>query len=386
MKTIVGSPARKEQFYKRPDVRRIILEAVSSNHNLLISAPRRVGKTSILFDLIDEPDENIYAVYVNTEGVDDPDTFFCKLLKEILNADNLENFGKFSGRSKSLLKEWASRISEISLGQVSLKLNSAEKRSNYEQFYEFLDGIQLEGRQILLMIDEFPMTIEHIYEKFGEQVTSKFLDDNRALRQMPSINSKIKFIYTGSIGLFTAVKKIRCTDRVNDLKEIRIRPLKREDAKILIRELLGEKISGVISDKIIDYILEKIEWWIPFYFQLIVEEIADLINFEEKKLNKATVDIAFLKVVEHGNIYFEHFKSRLLKIFKDQNLEFVKSLLLDIKQSSSYSKNQAIDLSNKTGVFPIFDDIIEVLKHDGYIVEETGIYKFYSPIIKQWWR
>ena len=177
MRTIVGSPARKDQFYKRPDVRRIILEAVSSNQSLLISAPRRVGKTSILFDLIDDPDENVYAVYVNTEGVDDPDTFFCKLLKEILNADNLENFGKFSGRSKSLLKEWASRISEISLGQVALKFNSAEKKSNYEQFCDFLDGIQLEGKQILLMIDEFPMTIEHIYEKFGEQVTSKFLDD-----------------------------------------------------------------------------------------------------------------------------------------------------------------------------------------------------------------
>lgn len=387
MKAIVGNPARKEQFYKRPDVRKDILEAVSSNENLLISAPRRVGKTSILFNLIDDPDENIYAVYVNTEGVDDPDYFFYQILRAILNVDQLETFGKFSREVKSLLNEWANRVSDINLGPVGVKINPIEKKPCYEQLLDFLTKIKLDGKTILLMVDEFPLTIEHIHAKHGEDIVSLFLDKNRVLRQTPEFNHKIKFIYTGSIGLFTAVKRINCTDRVNDLKEIRIKQLKKVEAKDFVKNLLNDKITNEIDDSIIEYILSKIELWIPFYFQLIVKEIAEMVIYEEKELNNKTIDLAFEKVVENGNIYFEHFKSRLLKVFKDsKQLLFVQQFLINLKQKENYGRNETIDLSNKLGVFDSVEDIIDVLKHDGYIVETDSNFSFYSPILKKWWR
>ena len=63
MKPSLGQPARREKFFPRDEERKKILEALDLGENLLISAPRRVGKTSILMRFIDEPNPSIYFVY-----------------------------------------------------------------------------------------------------------------------------------------------------------------------------------------------------------------------------------------------------------------------------------------------------------------------------------
>jgi len=129
MKSIIGNAARKDQFFSRPDIRSKILESLSLNQNLLISSPRRVGKTSILLNLVDEPDENYYAVFVNTEACDSDEKFFEQILKSILDADNLEGFGKFSKEAWTTLKSWGERIAGIKLAGVGFTLNQQEKIS-----------------------------------------------------------------------------------------------------------------------------------------------------------------------------------------------------------------------------------------------------------------
>ncbi len=108
---------------------------------------------------------------------------------------------------------------------------------------------------------------------------------------------------------------------------------------------------------------------------------------DEHELNEATIDLAFNKVAENGNIYFEHFKSRLQKVFKKgTELKFVNNLLLKIKKEGIVPFNQVFNLANKEGVKDELDNILEILKHDGYLVEENRQFRFYSPILKQWWK
>ncbi|MBX9782529.1 MAG: hypothetical protein K2X48_04460 [Chitinophagaceae bacterium] len=386
MKTITGSPARKEQFFKRPLIRAKILKAVASNENLLISAPRRVGKSSILLDLVDAPDENYYAVFSDTEAITSSEDFFKVILHAILDADKIEAFGFFNHSIKEKLKKWTGRIAGISIGPVGLDITKQEKKTYFEELNEFLTDIKLEGKKILMLIDEFPITIEKIQEAHGLEAAVHFLSQNRSLRQNPVFQEKIQFVYTGSIGLFTAVKRIQATDKINDLREIKINALSKEEATLLITLLLKEECNQTPSEEIINYILAKLEWWIPFYFQLMVRELADL-QTNGHVITTKTVDAAFEKIIENGNIYFEHFKDRLQKVFKSPQLgKFVDEFLLAVKNNSDTDYAKALNMAEKYDARAELDTVIEVLKHDGYIVEENNFYKFYSPILKRWWK
>ena len=77
---ILGNAARKDQFFPRPKIRKAILDALELNQNILISSPRRVGKTSVILDLVDSPDVRFYSVYLNTEGIDSGEKFFQQIL------------------------------------------------------------------------------------------------------------------------------------------------------------------------------------------------------------------------------------------------------------------------------------------------------------------
>ena len=53
MKNIVGSPARGATFLKRQGEIEKIINRLQNGNNIQIAAPRRIGKTSILFYLLD---------------------------------------------------------------------------------------------------------------------------------------------------------------------------------------------------------------------------------------------------------------------------------------------------------------------------------------------
>lgn len=386
MKLVIGSPARKEQFYPRPQIRKEVIEALESGENILISAPRRVGKTSILFNLIDEPDPNVYTIYINTEGIDDPHQFFEIILNELLNTDRIEGFGKLGKKAKYYFKEWASRLKEINIAGIGIKLTDKEQVNCYDQLIEIFSGIDLEGKRIAILVDEFPITLEHIYQKHGLDSVKLFLDMNRSLRQNPIFQEKIKFIYCGSIGLFAVVKRLNATDRINDLREIKVKALLKKDAEKLVTRLILEKTNTNIATAQLAYILKKIEWWIPFYFQLLVKELTELVNDYEEPMDNKTIDKAFSNVIKNGNIYFEHFKSRLARVFEKESLMFSNELLLTLKQKEFMEFNEVLNLAEKHNVRVFIDDILEILEYDGYIIEDNKEYKFYSPILKNWWK
>jgi hypothetical protein len=57
LNTIIGQAARGNNYFPRPAITKQIWERIETGANLLLVAPRRVGKSSILFNLLDHPQE-----------------------------------------------------------------------------------------------------------------------------------------------------------------------------------------------------------------------------------------------------------------------------------------------------------------------------------------
>lgn len=385
MKVVLGHPARKSQFYKRKKIREDLIEKINIGSNLLISAPRRFGKSSVLLDLIDDPVDDFYAVFIDSEDIDDGEVFFKELLKEILNTDAIEAYGRFKHNTTSFFKDWSNRINEIKIAGSGVVINSREKESNFNLFKDFIGKYKFD-RKIVIVVDEFPETIKKILYKNGEEAAVQFLSQNRAIRQNHRLADKVSFIYTGSIGLQSVVNNLNSPEKINDLEEIKIKPLQKNEALELANLLLTEK-SLELPEDLRDYFIEKLDLLIPFHVQLMVKELVD-VCFDKTVIQKGDIDSAFEGIIKNGNIYFESYKSRLNESFIDTERLFIQKLLIRIKETDRMHFAEISNLATECKAENKFETVLETLLYDGYLIadEPKGYYSFYSIILKSWWK
>ncbi|MEA5140547.1 hypothetical protein [Arcicella rigui] len=391
MKLSIGKTATGDDFFLRNDIVAEIYEALDEGNSILLSAPRRVGNTSIIHYIKDNPSttEEYYCVYVDTEDVSDSQTFFKVLLKAIFDVENKSRYQKSLEKAGKKIKGFLSSIDNIDIsGFISVDFNEKTNESidYFEQFKDFLEKVDLDSRKILLMVDEFPVTIEHIKDEQGEQAAKNFLKQNRAIRQNDKYNQKIKFIYTGSIGLLSVVKKLDATADINDILSYKLRPLSLTEAIELAQKLLSTyRIQA--KREVLEYLLlQKIEWLIPFHIQLSIKEIRDLYRLEAKEVNEAFIDQAFKELILNGDIYLDHYRGRLSKVFNRNELTLVHEILKQLTKAQSAEEAELYDLAVKHNLENSFKNILNILEYDGYLVEvEVQKWRFYSPILKQWW-
>lgn len=390
MKNIVGNPARGENFFPRDSQVNKIIERLENGNNLQIAAPRRIGKTSILFYLLDNVTNGYTYVYIDTERVSSEQEYYKKILKEILKVEKISK----SNMMFSLLKNGArffNKIKSVKILGNGLDFNEDEKEVDYyEELSNFLSGYKLETEaKLILLIDEFPQTILNIVEaNNGDfQKATQFLQSNRELRHNPEINSKVNFIYTGSIGLNHTVSAINASAFINDLNSIEVEPLNNEEAERLVTELLTPR-SLVIQENRLKILLTKIEWLIPFHIQLAIQEVISLAK-EEKQIGEEIVHKAFENIIEaRNNNHFEHYYKRLKTQFKDAEFKYADEILKVLANEGTINKGRLNDISIKYQVENRFKNIIEILAYDGYInnVGTIDSYRFNSPIVRMWWQ
>ena len=354
----------------------------------MISAPRRIGKTSILFNLLENSNENYHCIYVITQSVYSENEYYKRLYKAIVDCDKLgTNTIKLTEKTKGFLKNVIGKIKNINIDGVGgVEFNESSETNYKDKFIKLIKSLPLDGHKIILLNDEFTQAIENIIKKEGEHQAVSFLQYNREVRYDDYMKNNLLFIYTGSVGLENIVSRLSSIDLISDLNSIRIKPLKKEDATKFCNALL-ENAEFQINETLVEYMLEKIEWFIPFYIQLFIQEI-DNIHIDEERINitKSMIDKAFNQMLEHRN-HFEHWQSRLKKTFKKENYKFAEEILNHIARKKTITSNEILNLAVKRNLEDSYKDDIRVLVHDGYINNQEDIetYRFNSPILRTWW-
>lgn len=146
-------------------------------------------------------------------------------------------------------------------------------------------------------------------------------------------------------------------------------------------------MSFTVEEPLIEYMLEKIEWLIPFYIQLFIQEIDNIyIEDQPRKISKKLIDQAFNEMLDHRN-HFDHWQKRLRKHFKKNKYKFTEDLLNHIARKKSVHSNEIVNLAAKHNVQEDFKEVINALIYDGYINnnEDPEVYRFNSPILRTWW-
>ena len=136
----IGPPVEGEDFFGREKEIRKANRLLDSNHSLLLSAPRRIGKSSLAKRLIEEKKQQGWkCVYIDLEETTTEEGF----LRLVIEAFKKNEIWKqlTEDMSKGLVSV-LDRIEKISLGPVDLNIG---KREEQEDLYKNLKELFEDG-------------------------------------------------------------------------------------------------------------------------------------------------------------------------------------------------------------------------------------------------
>lgn len=389
MRNQIGQAVSGADFFDRPNVIRKIRRSLRNGNQVYLSAPRRVGKTSIMNFLLDNPEADEQFVYVITQSIDDANAFYRELAKAVMESPAFGKVSKASEALKKVVKGLLEHVTlKVSLPGFEVSTNNSQPLNFQLEFEKLLEAMDLDGLRLVIQVDEFTETLDNVLNTQGKEPARRFLQSFRELMHNRKLTGRVQFLLTGSIGLQPLVKKLESSDLINHLHVVDIPPLSDDEAADLLRRLLDEA-RVEMPEEPLRRVLTKIEWLMPFHVQLLAQELIDVYESTDQPLDDALADRAFDQIFHHRNkIYFEQYYERLKKrLGAGSDTKFAHAVLERVALNPTVSKAETHDLAVKHEATAQYRATLESLVYDGYLHETPeGAYRFNSSILKTWWK
>jgi len=370
MKNKAGPVVEGIDFFGRTKEIEQAIELLEDGNNLILAAPRRVGKTSFARKLIDVMAEKGWkGINIDLQKTPTESSFVNLFLKEIKG----ENW--FEKTIPSNLK--------ISYGDFALEFNK-----NKHDFYRKIDEVLPHDENTLIIIDEFTIFLDDVLRKkdkeneFEDIIT--FLNWIKGLRQTKG--SKIRWIFCSSISIESYLHKHNSTKRINDLTPFKLGELRNDEPQLLVKALADSK-NIVFSDEHIGYMLEKLGWKLPYFIQILFRKIVELAR-DGQIISNETINEAYGNLLDEETS-FDTWIQRLS--YYDDDKRFAKLILNELSKSKTGKKKNYIEdivyaeLNDKEKTDIILQPLLKQLEADGYIMNDKNKYTFRSPLLRDFW-
>ncbi len=375
----IGPPVEGDDFFGREKEIRHANRLLDSSHSLLLSAPRRIGKSSLAKRLIEEKkNQGWKCVYIDLEGTTTEEGF----LRLVIEAFSKNGIWKqvAEGMSKGLTSV-LERIEKISLGPVELNLG---KKEDQEDLYKNLKELIKHDEDTFIVVDELTLFLAILNKREnGAEKVAFILNWLRSLRQVSK--TKVRWLFCGSVGLrnFTSAMNLGYT--INDLMEFSLDELNRDEAAGLLLELCKSE-NVEMSEELIEYTLNKLYWNIPYFIQIIFSK---LVEGYDDKITQEDIDIAYRKLCSEN--YLSTWSERLVEyreyeVPARQILKLLSTQPAGVKRESMLNNLMTGQDATKIEVVDYtLSKVLEMLENDGYIMKKDSLRMFRSPLLRDYW-
>ena len=397
----IGAPVDPVDLRFREAFLAELWQTLSTGH-VVLTAPRRTGKTSVMDYLRDHPKNGFSVVSINVQDLTHPADFFQVLLDGFHDAypdfvrDQLATGWK-------LVSGVLGKIDEIGVGGFKLGLRQSDPdwRTNWRQHGDtFLAQARKTRAPILFIIDEFPDMLLNL-SRDDEELLREFLAWFRIQRQTPApARDSIRWLVGGSVNLAGTLDALGMVDLINDLEDTSLPLLTDSDIETFVTEMLGGR-DVPFDDDVSQRLIARLGRPIPFFMQMATQDLYRLWKREQRKIVAADVDTVFDAIVvgSAARTRLQHFHSRINQYYAEPKRSIAYALLGQISVSDSGLRRTTLlqeteRLLADLGVAlpahersQMFNQLLLDLENDFYIVEgEEGFYDFASGVLKSWWR
>ena len=401
-----GEPVEPSDLWFRDAFIDQIWEKLKRQH-VLISAPRRTGKTSVMNHLASKPRDGFLVIYQNVQDLSHPAQLFQTILENFYE-QNQELTKQLAhsgfGILRSALEYVRKNVDSVSGGgfKIALRNSDPEWDKNWKQHGEsLLAAIRKSQRPVLLIIDELPDLILEMRDR-DEALVRDFLAWFRVQRQHPTpAQDRVRWLIGGSVNLASTLDELGEVAAINDIAIEQLPVLTNDQVIEFVNRMLdGREVP--FEKEVPAVVAKRLGRPIPLFLQLATQDI-----FRSWRLNPRTITAKDVNSIFDAMISsqaaqdkLQHYHSRIKLHYKEPKQSAAYAILGQLSQSSLQGLSRRSLLREFTGHLDAqdwkasepdkrrqFNQLMRDLENDFYITEiDDENYDFASGLMKAWWR
>lgn len=359
------SIAQGDNFYDRKEETQRIVKTLSGGNNIVLFAPRRYGKTSLVFRVMSELEsKGIVCVYMDLMPVYSLESFVELYLQALYKKQTF--FEQFI-QLLSSLKNIRPKLTFSDDGKPVFGIEYQQPKidiATVSQILELPEKMSQNGKRIVVVFDEFQEVNK--LNKFGFEAL---------IRSKIQLQHNVNYMFLGSkTHLIKEMFMAKNRPFYNSAMTIQLSSLPTADTCEFLQSKFGQDMIN-ISEEMCKYIISYAEN-IPYYIQLLSAEIWQYMMPDLRVVTKEIVDESFKRIVELKRDYYFELNDKLSALQR--------RLLLSIANSGKNIYSSAyIAQYHLIGASSIQKAVV-VLQDEGLVDKDSDAYFVSDPFFRSY--
>lgn len=395
MKSEVGPPVDGDRFFNRTEELKLLEERIYEHKHTLMSAPRRIGKTSLMLETARRLAASYSCVHVDFQR--------CHTAGEAVAAIAVA-MRKHLGPWQVVKTVFANaftglkRVDTVSVDVISIKLRDhlgQDWRPKAVAMFEALAGID---KPVVLFLDEISILVNRMLKgpdfcitDANRQRTDAFMSWLRSMAERHQTH--VRMVLAGSIGLEPVLSQGGLSGTLSPFTPFEVGPWSDVTAVACLHEL-SKRYRVEYRRGATERMTELLGSCIPHHVQMFFWHVyEDCRHRDEPSCEVADVERVYKDRLLGSRSHAElsHYEERLSLMLGRDVLPFALDLLTETavtgKLTSQAANIVATDmLADPAERASTLRNTLAVLEHDGYVQRTAGNYVFVSSLLRDWWK
>jgi hypothetical protein len=384
-----------DRFFDRETELEALRERVEDGAHTLLTAQRRMGKTSLVRELLRRLDEEatFETVFVDLEAAGGPEDAVAEIAVQSKSVRGA--WQAIKSTFANTLRDARDQIDELALSELKIKLRAGMNPGDWRHKGDLIfQALASTKKPVVLAIDELPILTSRLLKGRDNKITAErtqateeFLSWLRKNGQ--AHRGQVCLILSGSVGLHPILHQVGLTAQANIYNPFDLRPWNEPTATECLAEL-AETYELALAPEIRADMCRRLRCLVPHHVQQFFDHLHEHLR-RHGRHNATLDDVAHVYKQEllgvRGQTALDHYESRLKLVLDQQGYRAALELLTEAATNAGRLRAEAIALySDDYGDAVPIQNVLHVLDHDGYLEPTDDGYRFVSALLEDWWR
>lgn len=381
----VGNWVQGESFWGREREILRLIELIRDGANIAISAPRRIGKTSLMREVARRLEGDFTAIHLDLQGATAAEDLVVELTLASHEHRDLHN--RVIGVFRNLLGD----VSKFQARELAVEIRNDVAIDWQNKANRLLDEFVDHTPPVVIYIDELAILVNRLLKGSDYTITPErvaAVDRLMSWLRQATIRytRKIRFVIASSIGLAPVLAQAKLTATINTVTPFRLPAWDRETAHGALVALANHACINW-ADGGPEAVLDRLGTHVPHHLQVFWRALRE--DARQRNVFCVTsedVERVYRRDIlgDHPHLELVHYEERLSSTLGGHLARLAVDLLSEAAIAGSLPLASARALAQGVELGDL-RDVMHVLVHDGYLHGEEDRYVFANKLLRDWW-